>query len=128
MANYCGTGRSNYFKVKDQAAFENWADNIGLNYELRNGEYVFFGHDEHGDPPSGPDEDEGFDFFTELQKHIADGETVIFMASGAEKLRHVGGYAVALANKGKITSFGLQDIYDRAKKRWPQNRMTAAAY
>ena len=30
MANYYATARSNYFAVKDETAFREWADHLGL--------------------------------------------------------------------------------------------------
>ncbi len=139
MANYVGTGRSNYFKVADGPAFENWAEKINLNIWRGSGEnegmYAFSGDDEAGTLPSekdvGSDDEhltEEFDFFTELAEHLIEGQVAIFMSAGAEKLRYIHGWAVAVNHKGEQINVDLSDIYELVNMKWGLENFTTVEY
>lgn len=124
MANYYAACRTNYFKVKDNDAFEKAMANIpGID--------VCDGGDKGfcllGDDPDGAgwpawlyDEENGDDIELDIgqvvAEHLPDGEVAIFMESGAEKLRYVVGYAFAVNNKGEVASVALNDIYELASE------------
>ncbi len=129
MANYYETARTNYFRVKDVDAFKAWMDTVpGCTlYEgpEKNGTFcVLF--DEEGYPSvrynedaedvDGADPYEEFDFVEELAPHLADGSVAVVVGSGAEKLRYVTGWAMAVDNTGKQVSININSIYDLAKK------------
>lgn len=66
MANFNGTARSNYFIVKDEAAFRAWCE--GLNLSVFEGEGIHTGRlgfcsydPDTGCFPSFRDDDKGFD-------------------------------------------------------------------
>lgn len=117
-ANWYGHSRSNYFKVKDVEAFKAWAMDLDLQVDT-NGEglFVAFGDSEGWWPSGRWDEDAqehiDVDFAAELQRHLADGEVVILMTTGAEKLRYLTGHAVALHADGRRLDVDLDDIYDK---------------
>ena len=59
---------------------------------------------------------EEFDFMEELAPHLADGSIAVVVASGAEKMRYVCGWASAVNNTGKQVYININSIYDLAKK------------
>lgn len=127
MANYYGTSRSNYFKVKDTEAFI--AEMSELNVEVWNdrddervGIYV-----EDGDSNTWPndkynEETQDYDDI-EMTKvvagHLVEGEVAILEEIGAEKLRYLCGYALAVNSKGETREVSLSNIVDLARELGP---------
>ncbi len=115
MANWYGTSRSNYFKVKNEEAFHAWAES--RNLEVLEGRRGLLGvapssMSEDGSWPSYDSEmDAEIDFQAELIEHLAEGQVAILMAIGAEKLRYLTGFSVALAWDGRRMSVDIADIY-----------------
>ena len=126
MANWYGTSRSNYFRVKDDCDFRVWADTVGLRLLEYDGDGLFAiappeandgywpssmdVYDEEGDV-----EDEvSIDIVDELPKFLAEGQVAILMRAGAEKLRYVSGHATAVTWDGRVTYVNLNDIYQKA--------------
>ena len=54
------------------------------------------------------------DIMDVVAKHLVDDWVAIFMESGAEKVRYVSGYAVAVNNKGGRETVSLHSIYPLA--------------
>lgn len=124
MANYYGSARSNYFKVKDPDAFKAWAQSLSC-VGVWNGENGSFGI--YSDcPDSGcwpstkwvDDEPVDIDLEAELAEHLQEGEVAILMQCGAEKLRYVSGYAIAVNHLGETVSVCLAEIYKLAKAKF----------
>jgi len=136
MANYYANCRSNYFKVKDNDAFEVAMDEIpGIDVIKTAGEnsYCILGDDPDGAGwPSWFDDDNGDEHEIDLPHmvadHLADEEVAIFMESGAEKLRYITGYAVAINNKHETRVVTLNNIYDLAKELTDSPVITVAEY
>lgn len=142
MANYYATARSNYFAVKDEKAFREWAEQIGLTIlEPDHSTKVADGIPRFGITPGDCDDSGGWptslyneetddfddiDVSDELAPHLCDGEVAILMEVGNEKLRYVSGDAVAVNNKGESKYLNLDDIYKVAKKLGPN--ITRAVY
>lgn len=128
MANYYESTRTNYFRVKDEKTFMEYANGIPSSEVVRDSEGRFaFLFGEEGVPSSiivtlkeedGTEYEEydDFDFIDSIIPFIAEDSVVILMGSGAEKLRYVSGYATAVNSKGEIASINLDEIYARAKK------------
>jgi len=128
MANYYASSRSNYFAVKDAQAFEDEMSNISdIEVITKTGEdgilrYGVLSHiSDSGGWPSWvfneeTDDYDDIDFFDIVSEHLADNEVAIFMEAGAEKLRYICGYAVAVNNKGETRQISLNNIYDLAKE------------
>lgn len=127
MANYFCSCRSNYFRVKDPEAFRNWIAKVtdvdvwdDAASESRDDVFAVYGTnpDGAGWPSFYWDEENDteveIDFFYDLGQFLVDGEVAIFMETGAEKLRYLIGYAVAVNNKGEMERVDLQDIYKMA--------------
>lgn len=122
MANYYESARTNYFKVKDPVAFRAFIEtfcNIELVVDDSDGSFCLLF--EEGVPSSrsvvvnGVEDDEEIDLMSELGRYLADGSVAVLKSSGAEKLRYIGGYAVAVNNKGEQVSISIESIYDLAK-------------
>lgn len=141
MANYYATARSNYFAVKDAAAFLAWAKSRQLavwDQAQVDGTLLYaIGPDEHDDSGSWPtylydeetDEELEVNVPDELVEHLADGYVAVLMEAGAEKRRYVNGYAVAIHSSGEVVSLSLDDIYQKAKEAFgPVAVITQAAY
>lgn len=137
MANFFGTARSNYFRVKDSETFKAWVKKVpGLGVwetsqatidfaeteeEKRRLACVFGIYSNDGDSgcwPSSFEDEEGeyqhIDLIITIAPYLADGQVIVMMETGAEKLRYVAGNAVAFDNTGKFVQVNLNDIYDKA--------------
>ena len=120
MANWYGQSRSNYFNVKDEAAFREWAESRDLRV-LENPGGLFgitpSSLSEDGDWPScvlnEDDEFEDIDFRQEVIDHLCYGEVAILMTVGSEKLRYLTGVSEALAWNGWRASVCIYDIYGK---------------
>ena len=120
MANWYGQSRSNYFKVKNASAFKAWANALHRQvwsdgdelFALADNSEGFWPHERWDE-----EAEEGIDcdFGVELQGHLADGEVAILMTTGAEKLRYLTGYAVALNADGRRLDVNLDNIYDKVR-------------
>ena len=133
MANWYGTARSNYFRVKDNAAFLIWTDALNLDsFQDKEGRYAIAASSDQGWPSSYYDAELGEDFDLdlpmELATHLADGEVAILMEVGNEKLRFLTGYAVAVNSKGDLVSVGLDEIYQKAATAFNNHDITRAEY
>lgn len=121
MANYYGSARSNYFVVKDEEAFLLDMEKIpGIIIERGKVDASFCVLGDDGDgagwPSGGYDEDNDVEFEIDIVEsvypHLADDEVAIFMECGAEKLRYVSGYSIAVNNKGETETISLDEIYE----------------
>src|SRR5262249_38609382 len=130
--------------VKDPEAFKGWAKRRCLevwNQRTEKGRdrdptmFAIASDDPDGAgwPFSVYDEEkdafEDFDIVDELPTHLADKQVAILMEAGAEKLRYVNAYAIAVHANGKIVEVSLGDIYDAAKKEFGDDiEMTKCEY
>jgi hypothetical protein len=138
MANWYGAARTNYFRVKDEAAFKAWLDtvpDVGAEpgTEERGGKFCLLANGEYGDFPGERfDEDDfdstPFDIVAELAAHLAEGEVAVFMQAGAEKLRYISGFAIAVNAAGERVELVLDDIYEIAEKRFGVTKVDRATY
>lgn len=116
MANYSSSSRSNYFRVKDRAAFDAWAAKRDLEvFPEQDGLLGFGDNTGEGFQSFDPETDEEVDILTELSAHLADGSVAIIMSAGSENLRYVSGFAEAINSKGERKLITLDQIYELAK-------------
>ena len=119
MANWYGTSRSNYFKIEDEDAFREWAERRNLEiFTNLVGQFAVApsSMSEDGSWPSYDDDDDcEIDFQAELIEHLAEGQVAILMTIGAEKLRYLTGFSVALAWDGRRINVDIADIYDKVE-------------
>jgi len=129
MANYYATARSNYFAVKDRAAFEAWATEAGLEVlpgddDGNKGRLMITPapESELGWPSQRLNRQTGewdeFDVYGELGGHLLDHEIAILFEVGSEKLRYVSGSAVAVNWQGDVECLDLNEIYNRASSKF----------
>lgn len=122
---YNATSRTNWFNVKDEAAFRaalNPFENI-VEIATRSGDDKLMLSAEHNDDGTFPsayfdknDECQELVFHELVAEHLTDGEVAVFMSAGADKLRFVGGSAIAIDNTLKSVEICLSQIYDKAKE------------
>ena len=136
MANYCCTVRSNYFHVKDEAAFLDMMSHVyGCEDEVdlwrekdKNGNPVFgfgayggiAGFRELDDEDDVADDTAYDDFIDRLQQLVADGDAVIILESGNEKLRYIVGAATIITSTDckrlDITQLAAEKAAEMLKK------------
>jgi len=141
MANYYATARSNYFAVKDEVTFRQWAEFAGLKVlepthigqtpdGTRRLAIAPDGGNDDGWPTTRYNEEteeyDDVDVPEELVAYLKDGEVAVLMEVGSEKLRYLRGYATAVNSKGTIVNLSLESIYDLARKLGPN--ITLAEY
>jgi hypothetical protein len=131
MANYIETSRTNYFRVKDLEAFEDAiAPYGGVTVVHGDNNSIALLGDEYF-PDTGWDDD-GNDLpksFSEvISEHLAEDSVFIAMGSGYEKMRYITGWAYAIDSKGKVIGVNIDDIYDKARKKYKGKEVTTATY
>ena len=120
MANYSATARTNYFRIKERAAFDAWVDTVcyqELSIIEKDGDPLRVGLNATSGDCSGfsinyEDEDgEEQNLLEGLAQHLAEGEVAILVESGAEKCRN------AASNEGCIcvTERGRYDMARRIR-------------
>ncbi len=122
MANWYGSARSNYIRVKDREAFFKWIDSLhGVEVVEKDDRFALL---VTGDGDGSwaslrcDREDEAFDFVAEIANHLAGGEVFIFQEVGAEKLRYLTGWAKAVNSAGQTMEVSIDDIYVLVRRRW----------
>lgn len=123
MANYYGNSRSNYFKVKDVDKFKEFLNSMyDMEYiEDLNGRVGFLVTGEGGSIPceiwdEEADEYVELDFDKLLAQHLQDDQVAIYQEVGAEKLRYLVGYSIAVNSKGETAMVNINDIYRIAQE------------
>jgi hypothetical protein len=125
MADWYGTARSNYVKVADKEGLNKALEpfEMDVHHNMEDDTVAFFGIDQYGGWPGWCDvyneekdqyDEVEFDPETHIVPYLADGEVLIMMECGAEKLRYITGHASAFT-KGKPSVYlSLGDIYKKA--------------
>lgn len=130
MANYIGTARSNYFKVKSKEDFEDLCARLNVEIITRRDRVGFIC--EEGLPSSiydeAKDEDVEVDILAEIAPHLQEGEVAVLVESGHEKCRYVVGYAIAVNWKGEVAEVSITDIYKKAQEELGGENITEAEY
>lgn len=138
MANYVGSARSNYFRVRDEAAFSSWVETLPGVVACRDDDeperFVLLVEesDDGGWPNWRCDEntetEEEFDIHLEIAEHLAEGEVAILQEVGAEKLRYLVGYAVAVNHRGERLAVSIDDIYEKVREAGWGTEVSTATY
>lgn len=125
MANWYGSARSNYVRVKDDEAFRAWVATLpDVNLVERDDTFALLvgrASDSGGWPSFrfGPEgEDEEIDLAAEIAAHLAPGEVFVYCECGAEKLRYLTGWATAVKDTGETLHVSLDDIYALVEEHW----------
>ena len=139
MADWYGTARSNYVKIKDmdglKAAIEPFPISISKGDDENEGKVCFLSDDgdSGGWPGHAYDEDDNeieFDPAVQICPFMEDDQVLVMMESGAEKLRYITGNAMAFNAKGDSVRVNLNDIYKKAAETFGASAddITAAEY
>ena len=142
MANHYATARSNYFAVKDEKAFREWAALVGLSvlepdarHKATDGIRRFgIAPGDCSDSGTWPTSlyNEEFDEYNDLvvaeqlSVHLADDEVAVLMEVGNGKQRYLSGTAEAVNNRGESVYLNLDSIYESARELGPH--LTRAEY
>jgi hypothetical protein len=123
MANYYATTRSNYFRVKDAAAFEAWCRKWSFDFWTKDIEgcgrcYAISADtgDCNGWARFDSEQDGEIDIAVELAEHLDVRDAAVLVEVGSEKLRYLIGNAMAVHPDGRTVHVILEEIYLRAKK------------
>jgi hypothetical protein len=130
MANYFASARTNYFSVKDVAAFRDALKDLPVEICVGHGEasnlsrVCVLCRDEDGAGWPTQRYDDEADDYVEIDlvdliaPHLVEGEVAVMMEAGAEKLRYIVGYAVAFDSTGESIQLSLSDIYAIAREKF----------
>jgi hypothetical protein len=127
--NYTSTARSNYFRVKDEAAFRLWAQqrHLYVSQAQVEGQPLFMIEpmsDENGWPSywydREADEEHDCDIPEELAAFLDAGDVGVLLEVGNEGSRYVAGTAVAVNAQGGQRRVSLDDIYEKAADLGPR--------
>ncbi len=123
MSQYECAARTNYFAVRDMAAFQAAMApfDVQIVHNTSDSQLVAV-LSTHPDGAGWPsyrvdeetDETIEVDFVHLIAEHLADDYVAVLIEAGAEKLAYVGGYAVAVNHAGDIRTVSLDDIYGLA--------------
>lgn len=141
MGTYVATARTNYFRVRDRAAFTEdidrafpeWGHYV-VDGDKPRGSVAVIDHDGFGWPTYACDEygDEAGDDPDEvslldiIQRHLVVGDVAVLEECGHEKALYVNGFAVAVNSIGETVSVSLDDVYEKAETLG--STVTAAAF
>ena len=128
MANYHGEARTNYFRVIDQDKFEEALERIaGIEFVEKGDHHVAILFDDS--IPSHDLHDDEIDWPALIAGHLAKDSVCIMMEVGAEKLRYLNGYTIAIHPNGKTIEISLMDIYQQAQEAFGDDvEITKAEY
>lgn len=119
MSNRYCTARTNYVRFADEAAY------VAAKALIDSTSMQWHPHTTHKlvAMVSGDDDSGGFDFTTDddkeiwwpdITQHLADGQVLVAIEAGAEKLCYVSGHASAVSKSGDYVKVSLDDIYTLA--------------
>jgi hypothetical protein len=136
MANWYGSSRTNYFRVKDadafRAAMKDYEIDVWTPHQPDIDEPNMFAlgskTEDGGWPSYDLETDTDFEMIEKVWPHLAEGEVAVFQTIGAEKRRYLTGYAEAVNHKGKRVAVSIEDIYALAKRRFKVEAITRATY
>jgi hypothetical protein len=127
--SYHATSRSNYFAVVDAGAFRAALASLGPTVTLFEGEgahagkFMLAGNGDDGAYPTvrvdpREEEDEEVDVPDLVAGHLPPGEVAVFMLAGADRLRFVVGWAVAIDHTGERVEVDLNQIFHAAQAKF----------
>lgn len=139
MSSWYGTARSNYVKIDDMAGLEAALKPFCVKITPQDTDpaVVYFtpeDSDTGGWQTFSSDDDDGEEIEFNPVEHIcpfmADGQVLVMMEAGAERLRYVTGEAQAYNKQGDFVCLSLSDIYAKAAEAFgvPKASITTATY
>lgn len=116
MAEWQGHARSNYVRIKDMAGLRAAMEPFDVEIVEKNGKAALLSiHDECGGWPTRFDADGNELIFADaVWPFMEEGEILVLMECGAEKLRYLTGVAQAFNSDGEHVFVSMNDIYEKA--------------
>lgn len=117
MADWSGTSRSNYFRVKSVAEFKAFLSDYEAQFiEDSEGRVGFYSTTYDGGLPVRWDDqsDDYINLIDHVHEYLVENQVCVVMEAGAEKARYISGCAIAITWTGERTSLSLSDIYMQA--------------
>jgi len=112
MADYISSARTNYFKVKDEEAFRDFAVDHDFEVIEQKGLFGLIGELFNVTDDDG----EALDVDDLIRPHLAPGEVCVAITVGQENMRYLSGCAVAFDSTDRVVEVSLLDIYAQAEK------------
>jgi len=106
--NYNALGRTNYFRVKDEQKFRDWAARQRCLELVEGTAHTFCLLADEGFQD---DPDTGVLVQYALIEHIAPGDVAIITESGHEGLRYTVGWAISVTSEGEVAAVDTCSIY-----------------
>ena len=134
MANWYGSCRSNYFKVLNLDAFTTFLEQFEaqlITSAKHPGLVGFYSTTEDGFAPYffPDDADEPINLLDHLHEHLTPDTVAVVQEIGAEKMRYLTGWALAIDHTGVIARVDIEDIYQKATEaRMGDCEITEAVY
>lgn len=129
MANYEGAERTNYVRIRQEKVewVEKYADSFNIEMFEKDGAYCFTPSEytddgcfntwrEYLDAEGNECEDE-LDL-AKVALCMEEGQVLVILSSGHEKLRYISGWAAAWDWRGNCVSLGLSGIYMLAAEKF----------
>lgn len=127
MSDYYATSRTNFFRVLDiavfKAAMEAFEVRVYDGTGADDGKLMLSAEGSFGTWPTttlnhDTHEFDDIDFAGLLADHLPEGEVLVMVSAGAQKLCDVGGEAVAIMSNGERVELSLADIIPMAKAKF----------
>ena len=132
MGNYYADCRSNYVRAKNPKRFKDVLDEYEVQIiEDDDGRIGFISQHEEGVPrhmEDGEYTEMWVDDDPRIPKLMAEGEVLVIIEVGAEKMRYLRGYAIAVNWDGRVCHVSLEDIYSMAGANFGTKPATLAEY
>lgn len=138
MANWTGAARSNYVHITDMGGLLKSLESLPISiHSGKDGTCCFSSEelDSGGWPSfyidaddSGEDHETEFTFETHIMPYVQEGDVLVAMEVGNEKLRYLTGFATAFCRRGsevETVSVNLDDIYTKANSAFGVQPTTA---
>jgi len=120
MANFYGTGRSNYVEVTDVEKFKSLCEKFDLEFITERTKVGFLTKSEDGDLPYeiwDEEQEKGIEVepLVDFSHLLKDEEVLVFQFAGAEKHRYITGWSIAINNRQETVTVDLNDILTKAE-------------
>lgn len=137
MSDWYGGSRTNYVKIKDMDGLKKALEPFDLEIvEDRDSpnSIALLPNSEYGDWPTWAYTEDGEEIELDPVGHICpfmeEGQVLVIMEAGAERLRYISGWAQAFTWDGRFVEVSLHQIYEKAAQEFgvPLTTITPASY
>lgn len=115
MTDWAGACRTNYFRVRDRAAFLDLLELYDLDYdEPERGVFACFDRGAGSAPTRFDETGAEIEIFDEIAPHLAPDHVALFMMAGFQKRRSISSQSVAIHPSGERVWVDINSIVERA--------------